>query len=142
MNVDIGFWSVWVLLAVACVFDLVYKKIPFLLIISGGAVGCIAIVTEGVGEMNLCYALIPGMLLLLIAFMTKEKVGYGDGLLLIVLGLLEGAGECLGDLLIGLFLVVIFAMVLLIFGKKGKNTMIPFAPFLMAAHTLRFLVGI
>ncbi len=142
MNIDIGFWGTWVLLGVACVFDLVYKKIPFLLIICGGAIGGVVIAANGFEGRSLCYALIPGMLLLLTAFLTGEKVGYGDGMLLLVLGLLEGAGECLGDLLIGLFLVVVFAMLLLIIGKKGKNTMVPFAPFLMVAHTVRFLVGI
>ncbi len=142
MNIDIGFWATWVLLGVACVFDLVYKKIPFLLIICGGAIGGVVIAANGFEGRSLCYALIPGMLLLLTAFLTGEKVGYGDGMLLLVLGLLEGAGECLGDLLIGLFLVIVFAILLLILGRKEKNTMVPFAPFLMVAHTVRFLVGI
>lgn len=139
---NIGIWVTWLLLGTACVFDLIYKKIPLLLIISGGVVGVIETVIGGEGVRELLYALIPGVLLLITSFFSGEKVGYGDGMLLLALGLLEGARACLGDLLIGLFLVSFFGLILFIFRKKGKGITVPFVPFLLVAHALRTLVGI
>ena len=74
--------------------------------------------------------LIPGVFLLLLAKITREAVGYGDGLILLFIGLSLGFWECLSILLAGLlgvFLAAVFA-VLLFGGKRGME--IPFLPFL------------
>lgn len=136
---DVGFWATWMLLSVTCVFDLRYKKIPILPIIIGSILGGVVMIAEGTVGREVISALLPGMLLIIVAFMTKEKVGYGDGFLLMSLGLLEGAGVCWEDLMIGLFLAAVFGIILLIFGKKGKETEVPFVPFLMTAHLLHFI---
>lgn len=138
MHMDIGFWGAWILLILASIFDVLYRKIPFLLIICGALIGVMAIFSEYPVENELFYALLPGMFLLMIAFLTREKVGYGDGLLILDLGLLEGAGACLEDLLIGLFLVAIFGITVCFFGRKVRDVMVPFAPFLFVAHIIRF----
>lgn len=138
---DIGFWGAWVLLGVTSIFDLRYKRIPLLLIISGTVLGVVAIITRGAESSELVYALMPGILLLITAFLTREKIGYGDGMLLLGLGLLEGVIGCLGDLLIGLLLASVFGLILFVFGKRGREITLPFVPFLLAAHALRFLVG-
>lgn len=74
--------------------------------------------------------LIPGVFLLLFAKITKEAVGYGDGLILVFIGLSLGFWECLGIFfagLLGAFLAAV-AAVLLFGGKRGLE--IPFLPFL------------
>ena len=79
---------------------------------------------------KLLSGLIPGFFLLLLAKASKEAVGYGDGWILLFIGLSMGFWECLSVLLIGLlgiFLTAVFTAILL--GRK-KEMRIPFIPFL------------
>lgn len=141
-EVNMGFWVARVLLGITCIFDLRYKKIPMLPIIIGSVWGGVLLIANKSGGTEVLNALFPGMLLVIVAFMTKEKVGYGDGFLLMSLGLLEGAGACWKDLMIGLFLAAVFGIILLFFGKKGKETEVPFVPFLLGGHLIRSILEI
>ena len=74
--------------------------------------------------------LLPGIFLLILARITREAVGYGDGLVLLFIGLSLGFWECIGIFfagLLGVFLAAVLA--LLLFGRK-KGLEIPFIPFL------------
>ena len=45
--------------------------------------------------------LLPGIFLLILARITREAVGYGDGLVLLFIGLSLGFWECIGVFLLG-----------------------------------------
>lgn len=77
--------------------------------------------------------LIPGMCMLLISFASNQSVGYGDGLTILMLGLLVGFKLCVGILCLSLFLISIYSIVLLIIKKANRKTTIPYIPFLLAA---------
>lgn len=139
VDMDVRFVATCVLLGVTGLFDLRYKKIPIFPIIIGSILGGAVMIAEGAGGGEILSALLPGMLLIIVAFVTREKIGYGDGFLLVSLGLLEGAGACWEDLMMGLFFAAMFGIILLVFGEKGKETEVPFVPFLMAAHLLRLI---
>lgn len=139
MNIRSG--VVWILLGAGTIFDITYKKIPFFLIITGVLSGVIFGVRDGISGLEMLYAFLPGVLLMAAAFATGEKVGYGDGLLVLVLGLLEGGKLCFADVLTGLLLAALVGVFLLIFRKSGKNREIPFIPFLMISHILSMVVG-
>lgn len=81
--------------------------------------------------LRLLTGLLPGIFLLILAKITREAVGYGDGLILLFIGLSLGFWECIGIFFAGL-LGVFFAAVLalLLFGRK-KGLEIPFIPFLL-----------
>ena len=77
------------------------------------------------------FGLIPGLLFLFLAKASKEAVGYGDGIILLFIGISIGFWQCLGVLftaLLGIFLAA--AMILILAGRK-KNVRIPFLPFLL-----------
>lgn len=77
------------------------------------------------------FGLIPGLLFLFLAKASKEAVGYGDGIILLFIGVSIGFWQCLGVLftaLLGIFLAA--AMILILAGRK-KNVRIPFLPFLL-----------
>ena len=59
--------------------------------------------------------------------------GYGDGVALLILGMISGAGKSLMIFGFSLFLAAVFSVVMLVLGKAGRNTAIPFLPFLAAA---------
>ena len=80
---------------------------------------------------QLLAGLLPGIFLLILARITREAVGYGDGLILLFIGLSLGFWECIGIFfagLLGIFLAAVLA--LLLFGRK-KSLEIPFIPFLL-----------
>ncbi len=80
------------------------------------------------------FRLLPGLLFLFCARLTGEKVGYGDGILLLILG------GCLAFPLIwyvwlfALLMAAFWAGILLCRKKANRNTRIPFIPFLWIAN--------
>lgn len=76
--------------------------------------------------------ILPGMITFLLAFLTKEQIGYGDAACLVVLGILVSAGSLFGAVMIGLILLSICSMILLAGKKADRKTTLPFLPFLSA----------
>ena len=74
----------------------------------------------------------PGVFFLILSFVTREKVGYGDGWMLLMIGLFAGYEDCFVILMLGLVLESVTALVLLVFRKIRREDEIPFAPFLLA----------
>lgn len=80
--------------------------------------------------------LLPGILFLLYGKITGEKIGYGDGFMLIILGGCLTYPKLWYVWCVALFLIVFWAGYLLCVRKAGKNTRIPFLPFLWIADLL------
>ena len=76
-------------------------------------------------------SLLPGLGFFLLSFLTREKVGYGDGWVLLMIGLFLGVYRCFLILLIGLMSESVVAIVLLTLGKINRDREIPFVPFLL-----------
>lgn len=141
----LGKIGVIILLTVGSLFDIRWKRIPTALLMAGGvwAVVCITsqFLQEGVGVTlgAALFSVLPGAALLLISLVTEKKVGSGDGLILILLGLFEGVECAVPIFCLGLFLQSLLAVGLLILKKADKQTCIPFLPFLLAARLLLLL---
>lgn len=122
-------------MSVCAVFDIRHREIPLLLIIVG-VMAALGIDIWWIGEgavtvVETGIALLPGVFFLLTSSFTREKVGYGDGLLLIILGLLLGAYRCFFILSIGLIFSAVISLFLLLLHRAGRHSRIPFAPFLV-----------
>lgn len=74
--------------------------------------------------------LLPGILFLLYGRLTKEKIGYGDGLLLLVLGVWLDAPELWRVWCLGIWLHFGTVLVLFLAKKIRKEEGVPFLPFL------------
>lgn len=138
----LGTMGVIILLIAGSFFDIGWKRIPTALLAAGGAwaVVCmiLQILQEGAGA-ALGAALIsvfPGAALLLLSLVTEKKIGSGDGLILILLGLFEGVECAVPVFCLGLFLQSLLAVGLLILKKANTQTCIPFLPFLLASRLL------
>lgn len=119
----IGIW-----LLVMSILDIRKRTVPVWLLVLGGILAAISVCQQN-AFLAMGMGMLPGIGLLLIAFLTK-KAGYGDGIVLVILGMVSGGGESLLIFSISLFLSAIFSMVLLVLRKAGRNTRIPFLPFL------------
>ncbi len=138
------------LLVICGVYDARSKKIPIWTLAMGAIFAMICMVMRFVGQLKtedtslglvigqIVASIVPGLIFLILSFLTEKKIGYGDGLLLIVLGIMEGFKTTVLTCCIGLFLQSIVAVILVIIKKADKQTEIPFVPFLFLARILQF----
>lgn len=101
------------------------------------AVICRLIVGQASG-IAIVGSLIPGIVLLLLSVMTKESIGKGDGIVVMMLGLWIGGQMTFLVVCLAVWAAGIFAMVCLI---RKKRELIPFVPcLLMGMEVLLFYV--
>ncbi len=79
--------------------------------------------------------------ILVLAFFTKNRIGYGDGFVLIATGALLGFRVNVMMLFLGLFLASLKGIWILISGKGNKNASMPFVPFLIPGLTLSLAIA-
>ena len=136
--------AVLIFLSICTVFDIRKKEIPFILAGMGMAAAVVFTIWRiGNGSIfaaQILQSLLPGLFFLLTGWCTKEKVGYGDGILLLITGLVVGFHQCFTGLCIGLFLSAIFGVLLLLLHKAQKNSRIPFVPFMMMGMGVSFIL--
>lgn len=129
---------------ISAFFDVKRKEISISVLLVGGILGIgMNLWQIAGGSLSIWEAgasLLPGIFLLLLGFVSREKIGYGDGLFLSVIGLFIGFYQCFLVLCISLLLVSVFALVLLCMRKAGRNSQLPFVPFLAAGLGVLFFV--
>lgn len=82
-----------------------------------------------------------GVVFLLIAKITREGIGYGDGWMITATGIVLGFRRNFLLLCCALILCAIVSVFLLIFRKAGKKTELPFVSFLFPAFVIVCLTG-
>lgn len=121
-------------LAVCAVFDGLQKQIPLAAVWLGILTAVCLRVGGVMGEVSLlstALSLVPGAVFFLLGFVTGEKVGYGDGWVLLMIGVFLDFSRCFLILLAGLLIESAVTLVLLVFKKIKKDKEIPFCPFLL-----------
>lgn len=129
------------MLSITSIMDLRCKKINLFLLIPFLICGIIC---------NLYYQLLPitslaggvgiGIVLLIISFVTRGKIGSGDGVILMVTGLFLGFYDNLLLLLSATFLSAIVGAFILCIKGMNKNYEIPFIPFLLISFAGGLLI--
>ncbi|MGN1024383.1 MAG: hypothetical protein ACI4OJ_12835 [Lachnospiraceae bacterium] len=120
-----------------CVRDLRKRSIPLWYFAIGAVAAGLWCVLDPPGREGipaLFASLLPGEFLLLCAFATRQKIGFGDGIFFLLLGLLvrDGTGMLL-LLCLALLFSAAFSGILLAAGRVKKSTKLPFLPFAGAA---------
>lgn len=134
-------------LAAQSLIDIRTRRISLLFTCVTAGAGVLHMILNRTGEMPECFlALLPGALLLLLGFAAGERVGKGDGLILLTCGLFLTSSAAWETLLFGLLFSSAFAVFLLIVKKRKSNASFPFVPFLctgfLAAFFLPLMQGI
>lgn len=124
--------GVW--LAMLSIFDLKYKEIPLSISILGGAIGIGFCLTEHRALISVLVSCLPGFLALLFAWISKEVMGYGDGIILIVLGMYLPVSRLLSIGLQAFSIAGIVALGLLVLFHKKGNFRLPLIPFIGLAY--------
>lgn len=126
-----------IILGVICIFDIKRKKIPVYMLIILAAAGIISNFT--VGEFDIekrIIAMLPGMILLIVSMITKQQIGYGDGMIILIMGLYIDIDDILSIVLSSFLLSSIAAIILMTVFKKKKNFEMAFSPFLLIGYGL------
>ena len=126
-----------IILGVICVFDIKRKKIPVYMLIILAAAGIISNFT--VGEFDIekrIIAMLTGMILLIVSMITKQQIGYGDGMIILIMGLYIDIDDILSIVLSSFLLSSIAAIILMTVFKKKKNFEMAFSPFLLIGYGL------
>ena len=92
-----------------CVRDLFRKSIPFWYFASGGAAAVLLCILMPPGQEEvpeIALSVLPGAFLLLVCFATGEKIGAGDGIFFVLLGLMVRDAE---KMLVLLCLTLLFS---------------------------------
>ena len=75
-----------------------------------------------------------GVVVLLIAWMSRESIGVGDGMILTASGIYLGFWGNLELLMIALLFAGVTALCLIVARRKGRKDKLPFVPFLLVAY--------
>lgn len=123
------------LLGVFAYQDWKKKKISIYLLLASGIVGLLChLCSREPGTVDMLLGAAIGAVLLLCGFATREKIGYGDGAMLMVSGIFLGFAANLELLLVSLCLLEIAALFFIVIKRKGRRYQIPFIPFLLAGY--------
>ena len=124
----------FVFLGICAVCDSVERNIP-LAVVWLGIITAIVLRVQGLAGnvtwQSAALSIIPGVMFWILGFVSGEKVGYGDGWMLIMIGLFVGLWECFLILMIALVSGSVVVLILLAAGRVSKDFQLPFAPFLL-----------
>lgn len=111
--------------------DMRYRKISCLIIYVFLLTGGVNAYLTRMG-LEISMSILPGAVMLILCFLTNEKIGYGDGLVVLALGLWLGFEELLYALLIGTVLSSTVSICCLLNYRKSEliRVKIPFIPFM------------
>lgn len=139
-----------IFLAVCAVTDIrkrrVYKNVAaayFILAAAGQTVCWIRTAASGDGVSaggiltGFVCGLIPGAVCFLISWGSRQSLGYGDSLLISICGISLGFASCVQIVLTAFFSSGIWAAVLFLFRKAGRQKEFPFVPFLLLGYVLQ-----
>ena len=130
-------FGIWI--GVQGCIDYKYKEIPLWLSLLGGGVGIIFCVAEERTWISTLVACVPGILALVFSFFTHEVMGYGDGIVLVVMGIFMSVSQIISVGMLAFLLAGVVALVLLVVYRKRGNYQIPFIPFLAMAYGIEYV---
>ncbi|MCM1105417.1 MAG: hypothetical protein NC355_00600 [Blautia sp.] len=93
-------------------------------------------------ELSVLIRFVPGLLCLLLACVSRESIGYGDGLVILCMGGYLSIAQLLQMCMTALTLAGLAALFLLLVRHRGRKTTLPLIPFLLAGYVLALAGGI
>lgn len=126
-----------IILAIASLFDIKNKKVPVVYINGCLALALvIAIVSKNADIINIVIGIIPGIVVFIISNVLEGVIGKADGLVIVMIGLLLGIKELCLILMLSFAIAAVVSVVLIGVFRKGRDTTLPFIPFLLAGQII------
>ena len=121
-------------LGINAILDFKYKKIPWVLSICFIVIGIGSVLISSPINWWQFLGAIVGIGIILISVCTKQAIGLGDGLGLLVVGIFIGLWKTLMILFLAGILVAVVGIIMMVQKKGNLNTSLPFIPFILAAY--------
>lgn len=138
-------WIVLIFLFVGMLWDIKKKTVPKIYLVVW-AIGAITyLISEIAGEksiFSIFWALIPGFVVLLISLITGEKIGLGDGLILLCVGCFQGVKDVLCMLFFSFVILTVFLILFLVMRRVGRTSRVPFVPFMFMGQLMVMFGGV
>lgn len=84
----------------------------------------------GTDVRELIIGMIPGMIILFIGYVSREGIGYGDGVVILICGIFCGIQRTLAGIMIALMIVMLAGLFTMAF-RKHTAAGIPFVPLIL-----------
>ena len=124
-------------LLISVIYDIKEQKIPTVWLWGNLLIGIVYRVffwKEG-DRMDILFAMLPGMLIFIIAKITRQ-IGEGDGYLLMITGCFFSIQNHTKMLLLAFLITAGFSVGTVMIKRDKKNRRIPFAPFVFLASVI------
>lgn len=121
-------------LGINAILDFKYKKIPWVLSICFIVIGIGSVLISSPINWWQFLGAIVGIGIILISVCTKQAIGLGDGLVLLVVGIFIGLWKTLMILFLAGILVAVVGIIMMVQKKGNLKTSLPFIPFILAAY--------
>lgn len=127
-------------LVVGSIYDCKYYKLPIWLLGLGLLGGLFCWMLQGKELTELLPGMLPGLVALVLSYITQEQIGYGDGIILLIIGCCLGVKYCVWIVFAALLGCFLTSLLLIIFHKAKKKARIPFVPY-MCIGTIVVMIG-
>ena len=128
------------LLGVCGIEDVKLKKIRLFVVNAFAILGVIFhLIYERISWLDMTLGALVGVVLLVIGYFTKEKIGYGDGLLFVATGIYLGFWNNLVFLWLSTSIAGIYGLVMMLLKKKKRDSEIPLVPFMLAVYVIALI---
>ena len=131
-----------VYIAALAVMDFKYRKLPLKTLLSGlfiAAAGCLC--GREISPVLLATGGCMGIVFLLISRVSGESFGYGDSILILIIGIFLGFWNLMYLLLGAFSMAAVFSAVMMINHRFNRKSSFPFVPFLAAAYLGGMFIG-
>lgn len=88
---------------------------------------------------DLIVCIVPGVIMMLLALLSRQSIGYGDGLIILAIGMTFGISKLAAGIAIALFTSGIMSIFLIAIRKAKRNDTFPFVPFIFAGMVVSVL---
>lgn len=140
-----GQWLVLMFLFVGMLWDIKKKAVPKMYLVVWAVGAMTYLVLEIASKQNIFsifLALIPGVVVLFLSVITGEQIGIGDGLILLCIGCFQGVKDVLCMMFFSFVILTVFLMLLLVMGRIGRKSRVPFVPFMFMGQLAVMFGGV
>ena len=126
------------ILLLAAAADIRKMEIPLWVFAGAGVMSAVSLILQAVNGASpgmilpaALLAVLPGGVLISIGFLSRGGIGYGDGILALLIGPVFGLHVMAGGICLAFFLSALAGAGLMIARRAGRKTRLPFVPFLL-----------
>lgn len=93
------------------------------------------------GISGIMIRILPGIFIGILAWLTRESIGYGDGLVFVVMGIVYGVKVLINICGISFLVLAMYCICMLFTGKKNRKDKVPLSPFLFIGNICMIVFG-